>query len=120
MLHQPTLMRVPAPPRPTPQVARDKLTALGACIGRFTHSGKFRLTIGALDLLAQYAKYKVGGWAGNVRGGCRVGCIHSPAQQGVWRVSECWPAGTRDVWTAVCAGAPRCCLHRRRPLMLPL
>lgn len=34
--------------------------ALGACIGKFTHSGKFRLTIGALDLLAQYAKYKVG------------------------------------------------------------
>lgn len=42
------------------QVARDKLVALGACIGKFTHSGKFRLTIGALDLLAQYAKYKVG------------------------------------------------------------
>ncbi|KAL4423664.1 hypothetical protein ABPG75_000965 [Micractinium tetrahymenae] len=40
-------------------VARDKLVALGACIGKFTHSGKFRLTIGALDLLAQYAKYKV-------------------------------------------------------------
>lgn len=33
--------------------------ALGTCIGKFTHSGKFRVTIGALDLLAQYAKYKV-------------------------------------------------------------
>lgn len=41
------------------QVARDKLVALGTCIGKFTHSGKFRLTIGALDLLAQFAKYKV-------------------------------------------------------------
>ena len=45
---------------PAPQVARDKLVALGTCIGKFTHSGKFRVTIGALDLLAQYAKYKVG------------------------------------------------------------
>lgn len=41
-----------------PQVARDKLVALGTCIGKFTHSGKFRLTIGALDVLSQYAKYK--------------------------------------------------------------
>lgn len=42
------------------QVARERLVALGTCIGKFTHSGKFRVTIGALDLLAQYAKYKVG------------------------------------------------------------
>lgn len=40
-------------------VARDNLIALGVCIGKFTHSGKFRLTIGALDVLGQYAKYKV-------------------------------------------------------------
>lgn len=46
-------------PLPRLQVARDKLVALGTCIGKFTHSGKFRLTIGALDVLAQYAKYKV-------------------------------------------------------------
>lgn len=38
--------------------------ALGTCIGKFTHSGKFHLTIGALDILAQYAKYKVGGVQG--------------------------------------------------------
>lgn len=49
------------------QIARDKLVALGTCVGKFTHSGKFHLTIGALDILAQYAKYKVdlegrGGW----------------------------------------------------------
>ena len=53
----------------TLQIARDKLVHLGTCIGKLTHSGKFRLTVGALDLLAQYAKYKVrawrvGGWAG--------------------------------------------------------
>lgn len=41
------------------QIARDKLVALGTCVGKFTHSGKFHLTIGALDILAQYAKYKV-------------------------------------------------------------
>jgi 60S ribosome subunit biogenesis protein NIP7 len=41
-------------------IARDKLIALGTCIGKFTHSGKFRLTIGSLDVLSQYSKYKVG------------------------------------------------------------
>ena len=33
--------------------------ALGTCIGKFTHSGKFRLTVGALDIVAAYAKFKV-------------------------------------------------------------
>lgn len=61
--------RPPAPPRatttrpPPPQVARDKLISLGTCIGKLTHTGKFRLTIGALDILSQHAKYKVGGRA---------------------------------------------------------
>jgi hypothetical protein len=42
------------------QVARDKLVALGVQLGRLTsHTGKFRLGIGAMDMLAQYAKYKV-------------------------------------------------------------
>lgn len=41
------------------QIAREKLVALGTCVGKLTHSGKFRLTIGALDILAQHAKYKV-------------------------------------------------------------
>ncbi len=41
------------------QIARDKLVALGTCIGKLTHTGKFRLTIGALDILSQHAKYKV-------------------------------------------------------------
>ena len=48
------------------QIARDKLVALGTSIGKFTHSGKFRLTVGALDVLAQYAKYKVGRLHGNI------------------------------------------------------
>lgn len=40
-------------------IGRDHLVSLGTCMGKLTHSGKFRLTIGALDLLAQYAKHKV-------------------------------------------------------------
>ena len=40
-------------------ISRDKLVHLGTAVGRLTHSGKFRLTVGALDLLAQHAKYKV-------------------------------------------------------------
>ena len=40
-------------------IARDQLVSLGVCVGKFTHSDKFRLTIGALELLATYAKHKV-------------------------------------------------------------
>ena len=40
-------------------VSRDQLVSLGVCVGKFTHSDKFRLTIGALELLSQYAKHKV-------------------------------------------------------------
>ena len=42
-------------------ISRDHLVSLGVCIGKFTHSDKFRLTIGALELLATYAKHKVSG-----------------------------------------------------------
>lgn len=38
---------------------RDQLTSVGTCFGKFTHSHKFRLHVTALDLLAQYAKYKM-------------------------------------------------------------
>jgi hypothetical protein len=41
------------------QISREKLVMLGTQIGKWTHSGKFRITIGALDLLSQYARYKV-------------------------------------------------------------
>ncbi|KAK9841275.1 hypothetical protein WJX74_002996 [Apatococcus lobatus] len=40
-------------------VGRDQLVALGQCIGKITHSGNFRLTIGALDLLSVHARHKV-------------------------------------------------------------
>jgi 60S ribosome subunit biogenesis protein NIP7 len=40
-------------------IGNDNLVAAGTCIGKFTKSGKFHLTIHCLDYLAQYAKYKV-------------------------------------------------------------
>lgn len=40
-------------------IARDSLVAAGICIGRFTHHGRFHLVITALDLLAQFALFKV-------------------------------------------------------------
>jgi hypothetical protein len=46
------------------QIARDKLVSLGTPVGKLTHSGKFRLTIGALDVLSRYAKHKVCAAAG--------------------------------------------------------
>merc|ERR1719424_1128634 len=40
-------------------IGRDNLLAVGTCVGKFTKSGKFHLTIHCLDYLAQYTKYKV-------------------------------------------------------------
>lgn len=40
-------------------VARESLVGLGVQVGKFTHSGKFQLTITSLGLLAQHAKFKV-------------------------------------------------------------
>lgn len=40
-------------------VAREKLHSVGICLGKFTKSGKFRLQITALDVLAQYCRYRV-------------------------------------------------------------
>ncbi|KAI9228549.1 MAG: hypothetical protein DHS80DRAFT_15370 [Piptocephalis tieghemiana] len=40
-------------------VARDNLTSLGVCFGKFTKTGKFRLHITALDTIGPYAQYKV-------------------------------------------------------------
>eukprot|EP00906_Rhabdomonas_costata_P006640 RCo009662 len=38
---------------------RDHIRGAGVCIGKFTHHGNFRVTITALDFIAQYAQYKV-------------------------------------------------------------
>jgi len=40
-------------------VARDQLLSLGTCLGKFTKTGKFRLHITALDVIAPHARYKV-------------------------------------------------------------
>ncbi|KAJ4826524.1 ribosome biosynthesis protein nip7 [Turnera subulata] len=40
-------------------IARKDLVGLGTCIGKFTHGGKFILTIQCLNLLASNAKHKV-------------------------------------------------------------
>lgn len=38
---------------------REKLTSLGICLGKFTKSGKFRLHITSLPILAEHARYKI-------------------------------------------------------------
>jgi 60S ribosome subunit biogenesis protein NIP7 len=40
-------------------IERDKLLSLGTCLGKFTKTGKFRLHITALDVIAPHARYKV-------------------------------------------------------------
>ena len=40
-------------------VARDNLLSLGTCIGKFTKTGKFRMHITALDVIAPHARYKL-------------------------------------------------------------
>lgn len=44
---------------PPPQTERDKLVSLGICLGKFTKSGKFRLHITSLPILAEHARYKI-------------------------------------------------------------
>jgi 60S ribosome subunit biogenesis protein NIP7 len=40
-------------------VERKRMLSLGTCMGKFTHTGKFRLHITALPLVAPFAPYKV-------------------------------------------------------------
>src|SRR5207247_549071 len=40
-------------------IPRPNLLALGTCLGKFTKTGKFRLGITALDVIAPHARYKV-------------------------------------------------------------
>jgi len=40
-------------------VSRDCLLSIGTCIGKFTKTGKFRLHITALDIIAPHARYKL-------------------------------------------------------------
>ncbi len=40
-------------------ISRDKLLSLGICIGKFTKSGKFRMHITALPVIAPHARHKI-------------------------------------------------------------
>ena len=40
-------------------IARTNLLSLGTCIGKFTKTGKFRMHITCLDVIASRARYKV-------------------------------------------------------------
>ena len=40
-------------------VSRDALLSLGTCIGKFTKTGKFRMHVTALDVIAPHARYKL-------------------------------------------------------------
>lgn len=40
-------------------VARHSLLSLGTCLGKFTKTGRFRIHITALDIIAPHARYKV-------------------------------------------------------------
>jgi hypothetical protein len=66
-------------------VARPNLVSLGTCLGKFSKSGKFRLHISSLDVLAKYATYKVSTNTG--RGN----------KKKKWR--NFWNAGTRRMRT---------------------
>lgn len=40
-------------------IGRSELMSLGVCLGKFTKTGKFRLHVTAVDVLSQYARFKV-------------------------------------------------------------
>lgn len=40
-------------------ISRDKLLSLGVCVGKFTKTGKFRLHITALPVIAPHARHKI-------------------------------------------------------------
>mmetsp|Transcript_22866 Transcript_22866/g.63491 ORF Transcript_22866/g.63491 Transcript_22866/m.63491 type:complete len:181 (-) Transcript_22866:327-869(-) len=72
-------------------IAREKLQALGTQIGRFTHSGKFHLTVGALDVLSEHAKYKI--W---VKPSAEMTFLYGNhiVKSGLGRITENTPANT--------------------------
>lgn len=62
-------------------VARPNLVSLGTCLGKFSGSGKFKLHITALDVLSQYAKYKVSL--------CVTPCVVCMGELILWWVARC-------------------------------
>lgn len=59
-LHHSRVYYVPLPlANLATSIARSNLLSLGTCLGKFTKTGKFRLHITALDIIAPHARYKV-------------------------------------------------------------
>ena len=45
--------------RKATNIARENLISLGMCLGKLTKTGKFKLHITALDVIAPYSKVRV-------------------------------------------------------------
>eukprot|EP00878_Enallax_costatus_P044983 GHUV01053802.1.p1 GENE.GHUV01053802.1~~GHUV01053802.1.p1 ORF type:complete len:153 (-),score=21.17 GHUV01053802.1:350-808(-) len=95
------------------QVARDKLVSLGTPIGKLTHSGKFRLTIGALDVLSRYAKHKVR--VSSSRRWCAIPVGHVWVLREVWFCDGYRPSVFLSRNSAYAAPQPRCISNRLIP-----
>jgi hypothetical protein len=67
---------------------REALLSLGTCVGKFTKSEKFHMSITFLDYLAQYAKVRLG----------RVVCLCGGMGSGVGGLMGLWMA-----WCAACS-----------------
>jgi len=92
-------------------IGRDNLISLGTCIGKFTKSGKFNLTITALEVLGQFAKVRgfvcdERVWPNHVVHSTRSGssrqvkcrsCTETTCSRHIWRASARTASSTR-VW----------------------
>mmetsp|Transcript_1207 Transcript_1207/g.1883 ORF Transcript_1207/g.1883 Transcript_1207/m.1883 type:complete len:182 (+) Transcript_1207:60-605(+) len=69
-------------------IGKENLLSMGTCVGRFTHSKKFRVGITFLDYLTQNAKYKV--W---IKPSAEMGFLYgnSVAKSGLARITEGTP-----------------------------
>jgi hypothetical protein len=80
-------------------VSRPNLIAMGTCFGKFSKSGKFKLTITCLDWLAKYAKYKVSVWF--IAAVARGWSVVRRSTRGGWRSDNRSVLSWIDKWDAV-------------------
>lgn len=85
-------------------VSRPNLIAMGTCFGKFSKSGKFKLTITCLDWLAKYAKYKVRFWFIAIGGGPRAKRIDGISTDGTTEreLERVWLSGEVGSGRASC------------------
>lgn len=71
--------------RQATSIGRDDLVSLGTCFGKFTKSKKFHLKVTCLDIISQFAKYKV--W---VKPSSEMSFLygHHIAKSGIARMTE--------------------------------